>query len=808
MESMKSSNTKLNKSEISLSEIFRILKRRKSYIIYSVLASLVFAMIFNIVKQPVYESSVLFKKEILFDKNNQQDRIQNLLGMLSQDEVETEMQLIQTRSVINQVIKELSLNINITKVIEQDGTVTIIDLPLAVYENNRRLGKFSNKLPSIKKIFIGLNSEEDEFSIKPKDTSLFIVENLSNTISKTYNPQDIDSTTGDWEIQFNWPDGVAPGEVYFEVEDYSKLYKNITDNLFVDKKIKTNIFEVVVNSNYPYLAKEFANTLAEKYQASRFSQNKDNIKYSFNFIDERLTEISQKLTLAEDSLSSYKTNEKIADIDEQSKKIVQFLSDLESEKLKNDLELGIYRNRIQNIKKQMKREGFVDQTYLTPEQYQSFNSPFSTALNELSKLEIEKLELLQRRTEFHPDVQILTEKITKIKEDLTHYNNNTLSAIEIISNSLQNKKNNLHNLISKYTIELQKLPGKEAKLASLIRDRDGLEKMYNLLLDKREEMRVAELSRLQDILVVESAFEPKKAISPNKKLNLFVGLLFGLVIGIILAFINEFTDDKINDISEIEKKFNYPILSVIPPFSKSVAEKMVSPLKIEDKFLTLVDENFNAKEAFRMLESKIMLKVKGVPKIVMITSCEENSGKTTSAINLAITAAQSNKKVLLIDCDIKNPSIAVKFELPKYSSGLVDFLIEKTDTPNIYKPVKLSEHSNVLMNLDIIPTGEFSNISGEILASERMKKLLNELDYYDLVILDTPPLTRVSDTLSLSRIVKDTILVVRPKFTVKESVSWAINELKDAEINFHGLVVNDCEVKSSQSQYKYGYTKS
>jgi len=352
------------------------------------------------------------------------------------------------------------------------------------------------------------------------------------------------------------------------------------------------------------------------------------------------------------------------------------------------------------------------------------------------------------------------------------------------------------------------LPGKEAKLASLIRDRDGLEKMYSLLLDKREEMRVAELSRLQDIIVIESAFEPKKAISPNKKLNLLVGLLFGLIIGMTLAFISEFTDDKINDISEIEKKFNYPILSVIPPFSKSVAEKMTSPLKIEDKFLTLIDENFSAKEAFRMLESKIMLKVKGIPKIVMITSCEENSGKTTSAINLAIAAAQSNKKVLLIDCDIKNPSIAVKFELPKFSSGLIDFLIEKTDTPNIYKPVKLSEHSNVLMNLDIIPTGEFSNISGEILASERMKILLNELDYYDLVILDTPPLTRVSDTLSLSRIVKDTILVVRPKFTVKESVSWAINELKDAEINFHGLVVNDCEVKSSQSQYKYGYTKS
>ncbi len=146
--------------------------------------------------------------------------------------------------------------------------------------------------------------------------------------------------------------------------------------------------------------------------------------------------------------------------------------------------------------------------------------------------------------------------------------------------------------------------------------------------------------------------------------------------------------------------------------------------------------------------------------------------------------------------------------MPKYSSGLIDYLTEKTETPNIYKPIKLTQNSNLLMNIDILPTGVFTNISGEILASERMNTLLNNLKYYDFVIFDTPPITRVSDALSLGRIVKDTVLVIRAGQTEKESISWAISELQISDINFLGTLVNDCEVKDSSLKYQYGYTNN
>jgi capsular exopolysaccharide synthesis family protein len=221
----------------------------------------------------------------------------------------------------------------------------------------------------------------------------------------------------------------------------------------------------------------------------------------------------------------------------------------------------------------------------------------------------------------------------------------------------------------------------------------------------------------------------------------------------------------------------------------------------------MMEDKLRYKEAYRTFETKLSTVITKEPKSVMITSCEENAGKSTAAANLAITVAQSGKKVLLIDCDIKKPSLAELFGLPKYSSGLVDYLTEKTETPNIYKPIKLTKNSNLLMNIDIIPTGVFSNVSGEILASERMKKLLNNVNDYDFVILDTPPITKLSDALSLGRIVKEAVLVIRPGQTVKESISWVIKELKAAGINFLGTLVNDCEVKKDSYKYQYGYVE-
>ena len=147
-----------------------------------------------------------------------------------------------------------------------------------------------------------------------------------------------------------------------------------------------------------------------------------------------------------------------------------------------------------------------------------------------------------------------------------------MNAYEILSASLSKKKEHIDSLIYKYSNKIKQLPKQEAELADLLRKKDAYEKMYTLLLDKREEMRVAELSRMQDIVVLDPAVEPTRPVLPNKKLNLLFAGLLGLVLGIFAALFVQSTDKKITDIKDVETEFNYPILSVIPPFNKKISE--------------------------------------------------------------------------------------------------------------------------------------------------------------------------------------------------------------------------------------------
>lgn len=795
----------MRNNEISFDEIIRILYRKKWIIILTFLLILIGVYFYNNIKPPLYQSKVLLKKEAqIFD--NKDDRLTNILAVSTPDELETEMQLAQTRKVIDDAILELSLNVMIDKIVLPDGTVTIINLPLIDYQNSKKSNNYNTNFPDVNKLNVGLKTEKHTFIIKSSENENFGIYNEQginvNNSEKSYS----ELKTQNWNWDINWPEINDKCEIYFSTLNYNDVFDELHNNSNTERIIKTNIFEISVKSRTPFSAKEIANNLANKFKENRITLQKENIRSSFTFLDERLKEVAENLEIAQNELTNYKSREKLSQIDEQSKSLVGFISNLESEKLKTDLDLILYNSRYNNIKKEVQQAGYVDQTFLTPEQYQAYDSPFSSLLRELSNLEIQKLELLQKRTDTHPDVMLLTEKIMKVKEQLTKFNYNTLTAFNIIKDALELKKSNLNSLIDSYLAKLEKLPEQENKLANLMRQKEVYEKMYTLLLDKREEMRVAELTKMQDIKILEYASEPIKPISPNKLLNLFFGGLFGILLGLALAFLSNFSDKRVKDIYEIEREFDFPILSVIPPFEKEIVKAISKSDSVSGKFVTMMEDKLSYREAYRTLETKLSAKIKSEPKIVLITSCEEEAGKSTTSANLAITIAQSGKKVLLIDCDIKKPKLADLFGLPKYSSGLLDYLTEKTDTPNIYKPIKLTKNANLLMNIDLIPTGVFSNISGEVLASERMKRLLSNLDYYDFVILDTPPITRVSDALSLSRIVKDTVLVIRPGQTFKESISWAINELKTTGINFLGVLVNDCKIKSGSHKYEYGYS--
>ena len=825
---MFSNNSKKNskKKEKTLIEILQIVFRRRYVLVISVVATVIIAVLYNVFSTPIYEASGLLKKEVAANDKTKGD-FANIIDLQTRDEIETEMELVDTWNVLSHVVDELKMNIYIKSVISPQGMSSEVNETVAGLQDPEFLKNNSLvvPLPEFKSLIIKdkkgsgnyyiKKTGEYTFELYDAKTNQLLLMTSNTQNSADGNTNNVDSLINDNPVEgtanFNlpiasltisWPNAPFGSKVYFNIINYYSAMGSLKSKISLDRKGKTNVFEISVKSASAYTAALITNTIIDKFRESRIDQQKQTIRYSFKFVDHQLEEMQGKLRQAEDNLSQFKASGQITTIDQSSQEVIKFLTQLETEKVNTDLQLADYQNKVSEMKNEMSQTGYIDQNYLSPQGNSNNNSsPFSSLLKQLSDLELQRLELLQKRTENHPDVIALDQQIKMAKDKLSSYNQNTLTAYQIIINSLQKKLLKISNMMSKYDVKLEMLPAKESRLARLMRQKNVYEKISTMLLDKREEMRMAELSKLQDITVVDPAHEPLSPVAPRKTFNILVAFIIGSFLGIIGVFLLELKDSKLINLDELEEEFNLPIFSIIPAYSKEIKEKIKNASDSKDKFVTLLDEQEGFRETYRLLKTKILFQMEGREKIFMVTSCEEDTGKTSIVGNLAISIAQENKKVLVIDCDLRKAALSKMFDIPRNAPGLIEF-IERDVAPTIY--------TKVLKNIDILPAGGTREDSSHLLNSERMRLLFNAIDtsFYDYIIIDTPPVTRVVDTLVLGRSIKDAILVVRPGHSFKEAVLGGIQEMLQAKIKLRGIVANAAEIKDSyyyKYRYSYGY---
>jgi len=365
-------------------------------------------------------------------------------------------------------------------------------------------------------------------------------------------------------------------------------------------------------------------------------------------------------------------------------------------------------------------------------------------------------------------------------------------------NTLDKKLLKITDLMSKYEVKMRGLPSQENKLAQLMRQRGTYERIYQILLDQREAMRVAELSKMQDITIVDAAQIPNKPFSPNKTMNLISGFLLGSVVGLVIILFVEIRNARFINLDDLESEYNVPILSIIPKYTKET-QKELQVSKLEYKIATLVSKDEGLIETYRLFRTKLFQRLTDHKKIIMITSCEENSGKTSLTANLALSLSQEGKRILLVDCDLRKADLSRDFGLSTRDPGLIDFLTKEVN-PKIY--------SRASKLIDILPAGGLTDDSGTILNSPRMKLLFAHLENtnYDIIIFDTPPVTRVVDPLVIAKFIKNVVLIVRPRYSLNETVRWGMQELKQANVNIIGMVANAADIENSYYyKYRYGY---
>ena len=828
----KLSKNSLNSSnnEKSLLEIIHIVYKRKWIIIISVLISLIIAIFYSFNSTPVYESTAILKKEV-GPKNTEAGDFLDIVKMQTEDEVETEIELVKTIDILSKVAKELNLNVQYEKIITSSGnTVMLHKLAHELYDPEFSTESLPFRLPQIVSIdlkdldesakFYIIKDNEDSFSIysepdekliqtaKPQiiytkltqDTSGVI---LSDSVSSNSSIDmcNLSFNTNLAVINLNWPEVPVGSKFYFNINSLNAVLNWFYKSISVEKTGKTSLFSVSAYSTSPYLARELANTVVDRFREARMEQKKQTIRYAFNFVDEQLRDMQSKLRESENNLSSFKSGNQITTIDASSEEIVKFLSSLEAEKMNTELKLNEYKNKMEDMKKQMQTSGYFDQNLLSSGGSGSSGDPFASLLSQISSLELQKIELLQRRTENHPDVISLDRQINLAKEKLSSYNQNTLTAYQILINTLDKKITDINNIILKYEVKLERLPNQENTFARLLREKSVYEKMFTLLLDKREEMRVAELSKLQDIVIIDPATKPIKPIGPRKLFTFLIAIVLGSFVGILAIFVVELKNSSLVNLDEIEMSFHIPILSIIPKYTRSIKSKIAETTETKEKFVFLLDEESGFKETYNLLRTKLELHLLAKKKIFIITSCEENSGKSTIVGNLAISFALNRRRVLIIDCDLRKAGVSRLFGVENEKEGLIDYLSKGT------MPIL---HTRVSKLIDILPAGGFTLDSSNLLNSERMENVFNLINtsVYDYVIIDTPPVTKVVDALTLGKYVKDVILVLRPDLSLKENVRGGLQDLTETRMKVRGIIVNAADLTKSyyyKNRYGYGY---
>ena len=317
----------------------------------------------------------------------------------------------------------------------------------------------------------------------------------------------------------------------------------------------------------------------------------------------------------------------------------------------------------------------------------------------------------------------------------------------------------------------------------------SLRETHSRLLQSYEDIRVAEAENLNNIIIEEYARVPEEPIRPRIVTNTLLAGMVGIMLAIGVIFLIEYLDDTVKDSSSLEHITGLNVLGIITKqnnLDKDAPPVMVTQLRSPNA------------EAYRQVRTNVQyVGVSQELSTILVTSPSQGEGKSTIATNLAITLAQSNNKVVLIDCDMRRPTLHRKFNLPN-NVGLTNLLLSKEDDPSFIQETGTE-------NLRIITTGSLPPNPAELIQSERMQHILDWLnEVADYIVIDSPPALVVTDSILLSQIASITMLVVAAGKTRQQSLLLAIQRIKAVDGYIAGIIINKVHARHS-SYYYHNY---
>ncbi|MBD3346853.1 MAG: polysaccharide biosynthesis tyrosine autokinase [Chitinivibrionales bacterium] len=561
---------------------------------------------------------------------------------------------------------------------------------------------------------------------------------------------------------------------------------------------KNNIIQITFSHQDSATARNVVNNLCKEYIAYIEEVNAQDItKMIFKFKDQ-IEKVSKKLERKEDALKKFKEKNRMVQLSSETNLVLSKLSNMELALQQTKMDLLENKEKFTSIKQQINQQEINIVNAITVE------DPYQTRLSEL---EFQLNSLLADYNPDHYKVKMVQKEIRAMKEVIeSSVKTKTVQSETYIKNpiretllqslvnltteksSLEAKRQAQEQIIEKLNSDLQKLPSLEIEYASLQRGTQSLEQTLIMLEDKYEKAKIKRDSQESDLKILELANMPSSPNPTVKKSRVFIGIFIGIILGVALAFLFEFLDQTIKEPRDLEKALEVPLLGIIPHLEED--KPVIDPADNKSK---------TKLEPFRVLRTNLkhIAKVHHI-RTLIICSPVKGEGKTTLAVNLAVTFAMDGKKIILVDGDLRRPQIHGLLETSK-ETGLSDYILELSGVDDIIKPTRYE-------NLSIITAGERPNNPTELLGTYRFDQLIEDLkERADLVIFDSPALLPVSDALNMAPKMDGCVFVGRSLWTPLKAAKQAKLQLKQIGTKIYGAILNGISHSRGYYPYYYGY---
>ncbi len=752
--------------EVHLRDYWRAVRKRLWMVISIVVLITMLAVLYVARKPDIYEAQARIQVDL---ENNAAltGKVPYVIGPAN-DPVyfNTQLQILTSPGLLRRVVKTLDLEHN------------------PDFLKGDRTQKRSTWQTVLRMVGLG-KSENEEPAIKPQDQLP-----LRTTVAPATSREDLVEA----QQLAGYVQGILYGLKVEPVKENRGYYK------------ETRLIDISFTHSDPQVAAKVVNAIAETYVYSNLEKKNETNSSTADFLQKRIAELQQQIRTDEERLVNYARNNQIISLDANQNTVVERLAGLNKQLLEaeNDRKTAEAAYNAARVPEAASALGEIDARQLTEIE------------TKLADLRQKRAQLLVEATEEAPEVKEINQQIaeldSQIKEMRRRKSATILTNLETTYRQTLAREQALRKSFDQQRAETLTQNQAAINYRIIQQEIETNKSLLANLLQNSKENDVVMAGKPNNISIVDYAITPEGAIGPNRLRTVMIALFLSLGLGVGFALFLEYLDDTVHSTDDVERLLHLPALAVIPAVGGSTRRHMLGASAalqkrngnptVNPELLMSMDGRSPLAESYRHLRTSILLSTAGrAPKSLLVTSSLPGEGKTTTAVNTAISLAQTGASVVIIDADLRRPRLRSIFNLSD-RAGLSSILASEVTEGEMLALVERDETTG----LHLLTSGPIPPNPAELLGSEQMRRLLNTLQSnFTHVVVDSPPVSSFTDGVLISSMVDGVLLVVHGGKSSRHIVRRSRQLLHDVGAKIFGVVLNNVNLQSHDYYYYQRY---